>query len=97
MLLALPHAFLAKVLKAEQGVTLPASPAAGGPGGYAVAQLFMPRDEALRAQVTAIFTRIAAQVGLCWAIRLTIHPLCGLRPDRMRTGVSNDYASIYVV
>lgn len=63
VLLALPHAFLAGVLKAEQGITLPASPAAGGPGGYAVAQLFMPRDDTLRAQVTAIFTRIAAQVG----------------------------------
>ncbi|MEW5307465.1 MAG: hypothetical protein WDW36_009860 [Sanguina aurantia] len=69
VLLALPHAFLAKALESEQGVTLPASPAAGGAGGYAVGQIFMPQDAALRAQVTAMMTRIAAQMGhrtLAW-------------------------------
>lgn len=57
MLVRIPDAFFRPVL-AEMGVTLPAF------GSYAVAHIFMPKDEAMRARCMEIITETAAAEGV---------------------------------
>ena len=63
-MVALPHAFLARVAKQDAGVDLPE------PGAYAVGAFFLPRDDRLRAAAKAAVADVAAELG---------HPLLGWR------------------
>lgn len=53
----MPDEFLSSVLEEEQGVKLPPA------GDYAVGQVFMPQDAALRAQCREIMERVATDLG----------------------------------
>jgi glutamate synthase (NADPH/NADH) large chain len=57
MLTTLPHAFLAKVAKADLGVELPAA------GRYAAGNVFLPRDDAERAKCKKVVEAIIAEHG----------------------------------
>ncbi|MBO0752641.1 MAG: glutamate synthase subunit alpha, partial [Bradyrhizobiaceae bacterium] len=57
ILVQIPHRFFARKA-AELGLALPA------PGGYAVGVLFMPQDQALRAQIKGIFAEEIAREGM---------------------------------
>lgn len=56
IMLQIPHTFLNQVC-AQQNITLPAS------GDYAVAMVFLPTDDAERADCEATFARIVAEEG----------------------------------
>src|SRR6185369_5221074 len=56
MLVQIPHAFFVKEM-ARQGVTLPA------PGQYAVAFLFMPRDDDLRIKMEKVVEKVIEDEG----------------------------------
>ena len=57
MLIQIPHKFFAKDC-AKQGFTLPEA------GDYAVAHIFMPRDETIRSRIEEIFERVLKAEGL---------------------------------
>ena len=57
MLIQIPHDFLKDECR-KLGFTLPP------PGRYAVGQIFMPRDERLRAHCERVWTRIVKEEGL---------------------------------
>src|SRR6202451_2894412 len=57
ILVQMPHKFFARKA-AELGFILP------GPGAYAVGALFMPHDEAWRAEIMDTYAAVAAQEGM---------------------------------
>ncbi|GLI65807.1 hypothetical protein VaNZ11_009430 [Volvox africanus] len=57
ILVAMPDGFFQSILMEEQGLKLPPL------GAYAVGQVFLPRDEALRQKVKDIAEKVANQLG----------------------------------
>ncbi|KAG2492850.1 hypothetical protein HYH03_009004 [Edaphochlamys debaryana] len=65
ILVGMPDGFFQAVLMEEQGIKLPPV------GAYAVGQIFMPQEEALRNKVRDIVERVASQLGhvtLTWRV-----------------------------